>query len=258
MQGRIAEMRVRFHKNPQSLFFAPLADLLRQAGEFEEALMLLEDGLVRHPDYQSAMVVLGQTLFDTGRSGHARRILQRVLQRDPENLVALQALAVDAVDAGDLSRAVPLLEQLVSLEPENAHWDKTLVRCRQELRGGPEPEAPSVPAPEVEPAGPAAGEPSGIQEDAAFATMTLVDIYLSQGYHAKAMRALRRMADRFPDQVDIRRKIAEVEALAGTGGEAAAAESGEAAKGRSTRRQAEKKQFQEWLDCLEPGDEGSP
>lgn len=235
----------RLAQDPHSRVFAPLADLLRQAGRWEDALELVDDGLGRHPNYVSALVIKGRTLMDSGRVDQARIILGRVLELDPENFVVLRLMTEDARSRQAWEVAIPLLEKLVVLDPDDSRWPGALAEAKQ-FAGS--------------------GQSSG-HEDSSFATMTLVDIYLAQGYRAKALEALNQMAAREPGRQDIPERIALVQAeipspASDDPGDVASpllppAASDLVAKGpQSSRRSSEKKQFEEWIDRLRQ--EGGP
>ena len=238
--GRLAEA-------PHSRLFAPLADLLRQAGRWDDALEMLDDGLARHPDYISALVIKGRTLLDAGRMDQAREILSRVLEVDSENLVVLRLLTEDARSRQDWDASVPLLEKLVVLDPEESRWSQALA----EARGFADRKVPAADA-----------------ADASFATLTLVDIYLAQGYREKALAALRQMAAREPARQDVKDRLAQILA----DGPALPPEPGDEdepprpagpevppapAPGPNAKRLNEKKQFEEWINRIR-GEGGSP
>lgn len=250
-QEQIQRLRERHLAAPGSKAFAPLADQLRRAGQTEEALVLLEDGLSRHPDYLTAMVILGRTLLDAQRLDHARKVLGRVLDLDPDNFVALGLLARDACQYGKWAQAVPWLERLVSLEPHVTDWPLLLEKARTA-----QPVAVSQERAGDLPAG-ADKVSSGI------ATMTMVDIYLAQGYYGKALDALRLIRAREPERTDIKSRMAEVLALMDLHGEGnPPAATGEApGKGphsgppaAGTRRRLEKQHFNDWIDRLQSGE----
>jgi tetratricopeptide (TPR) repeat protein len=229
----------RLAQDPHSRVFAPLADLLRQAGRWEDALELVDDGLGRHPNYVSALVIKGRTLMDAGRADQARIILGRVLELDGENFVVLRLMTEDARSRQAWDEAIPLLEKLVVLDPDDSRWPGALAEAKQF----------------------AGSDQLSGHEGSSFATMTLVDIYLAQGYRAKALEALNQMAAREPGRQDIPERIALVQAeipsnSPGESGDQAStfpspAASGVGPEGRqSARRSSEKKQFEEWIDRL--------
>jgi len=82
---------------------------------------------------------------------------------------------------------------------------------RLRLRAG----APGLPERRA-PAGEPAREEAGDEERGerqSFATRTLAEIYLAQGYRDKALTVLRQILARHPDRTDIAAKIGEIEAM---------------------------------------------
>ena len=249
IQQRISVCRQRFESAPESRAFAPLADCLRQGGHYEEALTLLEEGLIRHPEFHAAMVILGHTLLDTDRSEHARKVLQRVLEKDGENVVAIRLLTEDARSRQAWHEAVPLLENLTRLDPDDNRWPLALSEVRANRY---------VP------------DPADVPETS-FATLTLVEIYFAQGYRAKAMTALRQILEREPDRQDVKDKIAEIGILEGTpapgpadatlpGEQAGSGDRNYAARRelRTAKRVEEKKSFEAWIDRIRPDESPAP
>ena len=244
--GANIERQIQFYQrkyelNPHSRAFAPLADLYRKAGRLEEAIEVLEAGLAEHPGYVSALVILARCHVDAGRPGESAAAFTRVLELDPDNLVALKSLAEMALERQDDARGAALLERVVVLDPT----DELAATRLEALRRGAaastpptppdaaatptpaaavEPAAEAAPAPvvaaAVEPAPvlavveepPAAAEsPLPAQERQSFATRTLAEIYLAQGYREKALTVLREILSRHPERDDVAAKIAEIE-----------------------------------------------
>ncbi|MGH7657028.1 MAG: tetratricopeptide repeat protein, partial [Gemmatimonadales bacterium] len=58
--SEIEKLERRHQENPKGRTFAILADHYRKAGEFDRAIALLKEGLEVHPDYPSALIVLGR------------------------------------------------------------------------------------------------------------------------------------------------------------------------------------------------------
>lgn len=241
LEQKIELFSGRLAKAPHSRVFAPLADLLRQAGRWDDALELLDDGLGRHPDYVSALVIKGRTLLDAGRMDQARDILSHVLQVDGENLVVLRLLTEDARSRRDWESAIPLLEKLQVLDPDDSRWAGALIEAREFINRDVPEETP----------------------ESSFATMTLVDIYLAQGYRDKALAALRQMAAREPGRPEVRKRLEEVEALRPSSIPESAPVppmvprvSSDTVPGPNMKRQNEKKQFEEWITRIKH--EGGP
>jgi tetratricopeptide (TPR) repeat protein len=242
LDTKIETFTRRLAADPHSRVFAPLADLLRQAGRLKDALDLLDDGLGRHPEYIAALVIKGQTLLDAGQVDQARAVLNAALEKDGENIVVLRLLVADAHQRQALPQVLPLLEKLTVLEPDDPRWRQELDEARRLAASAAITETP-------------APEPL----DADFNTMTLVDIYLAQGYREKALEALSQMAAREPQREDILRRIAEIEGQVPAGEQPAprktipgvpAATAGDPGSKHAARRQNEKKQFEDWIARL--------
>jgi hypothetical protein len=90
---RIEELRRRVRKDPMSLAFAQLAEELRRARRFMEAVAVCRVGLEIYPGYLSARVTLGRCFIDLNRLDDAERELAKVREVAPENIVANRALA---------------------------------------------------------------------------------------------------------------------------------------------------------------------
>ncbi len=248
---------------PQGKGFARLAELLHRCGRHDEALTVLQEGLQRHPGFQAGLVVLGRLLLDLGRPGDAVAVLDRILAEDPENCSALGMLVEEASLRRDWNGARRHLESLVVLQPEHQIWRDKLqdVRDRARLAAAERKDRPA-PQPDPDPVVNPGGE---------LATLTLVDIYLAQGYTDKALAALQKIAVAAPHREDVRRRLAEFAGgglepgvLAGAPGEFGP--EGEpdpdrlaTARRRSQdRRAADKAQFQAWLANINKGGERTP
>lgn len=232
---KIAVFSERLAGDPHSRVFAPLADLLRQAGRLEDALDLLDDGLGRHPDYVSALVIKGQTLLDMGRVDQARPVLERVLELDGENFVVLRLLTEDARSRQAWEESIPLLEKLVVLDPDDDRWPGALAEAKQFARRETPP----------------------LTKGSSFATMTLVDIFLAQGYRDRALEALEQMAAREPHRREIQERIAALKSAGPTGTPSlkdaipsVGGPADEAAPRPAGKRVHEKKQFEEWINRI--------
>jgi predicted Zn-dependent protease len=89
----IDNLRRRVERDPGSIAFAQLAEDLRRAGRFQEAVDICRAGLRVHPDYLSARVTLGRALVELDRLDEAREELERVSSQVPQNQAARRGLA---------------------------------------------------------------------------------------------------------------------------------------------------------------------
>ena len=91
--SRIEALRRRVEQDPASIAFAQLAEELRRAGSYADAAAVCRAGLLHHPGYVSARVILGRALIDLGELDAAQVELDEVLHLAPQNLAAVRALA---------------------------------------------------------------------------------------------------------------------------------------------------------------------
>jgi tetratricopeptide (TPR) repeat protein len=123
----IRRFEEQYRRQPESLVFARLADAYRKAGQPEKALAVLEEGLLRHPDYPSGHIVRARALRDMGRMGETLESFRRVLELDGANLVAIRELAGLADERGDTDEARHWYERLGQIDPSD-------LEVRQRLR----------------------------------------------------------------------------------------------------------------------------
>lgn len=245
LEARIHECRGRWTSAPRSRAFIPLADVLRQAGRWEEALAVLEAGFAHHPNAVGGLVTLARSLLAAGREAEAAEAAGRALELDPENLVALELLAESDRQRGDLRTAIGRYERLVQLAPGDRHWPGVLSRLREE-------QTTSVDVAEGTDGGPG------------FATLTLVDLYLAQGYRLKAEHLLRRLAGERPDDPEVMRRLAALPAAAmPSGGDGLREATSPEAGGRDLRPAAERReqareQFARWVERIRSEREVTP
>jgi tetratricopeptide (TPR) repeat protein len=258
LEQRLAECRRRWEAAPLSRAFIPLADALRQAGRCDEALAVLEQGLAAHPGAVGGLVTLARTHVAAGRPQQAAFVAARILEHDPDNLVALEILGQEERRRGHIAAAIACFERLAGLDPADRHWAEVLAALRREV------EAPAAaPAPE--------------EAETGFATLTLAELYLAQGYRHKAAATLRRLAAERPHDAQLAVRLAELEAaadgpavrpaspapqLAAT--QMTAPQTTAPAAGRpaappppATRRQQSQEQFALWIERLR-ADRGAP
>jgi hypothetical protein len=90
---RIEELRRRVREEPASIAFAQLAEELRRAAQYLEAVEVCRSGLEMYPGYLSVHVTLGRCLVELDRLDEAEQELERVRESAPDNLAAIRALS---------------------------------------------------------------------------------------------------------------------------------------------------------------------
>ncbi|MBN2225220.1 MAG: diguanylate cyclase [Deltaproteobacteria bacterium] len=122
----IKKYRSMLDENPTSRVFAPLGELYRKRGMYDEAIGLCLKGLKHHPDYLSGRVVLGLAYFDKGMIREAAEQLERVVSAKPDHLMAAKALGDVLLMSGDVQRAKYCFERVLALAPDDLDIKKKL------------------------------------------------------------------------------------------------------------------------------------
>jgi tetratricopeptide (TPR) repeat protein len=196
----------KYRRSPDSYVFVPLADAIRKIGRVSEALEICEMGLTHHPDYASGHVVRGKCLYDLERDGDATEAFTDVLRTDPHNLVALKYLGTIDAREGRFESARGRFTHILRLDPDNREIKRILSENAEKI----DTEGMSRPNEVDEPGlhGAAAVTGSGPETSEELATITLADIFLSQGYQEKALRIYEEVLGRQPDNEVVKRRLA--------------------------------------------------
>lgn len=242
-QRELDDLFERYRSAPKGHVFAPLADACRKAGMIEEALEICAKGVGLHPRYASGYVVQGKCLYDAGRARDAQAAFNRVLELDPKNLVALKFLGIISAERGESLRAKEYFEHILALDPDDREIrsrmeDVTQTAAKAAPRRHSAPAAEPVLQPIVATEAPPEettpetddaitlpdledesfeGAPITLRDEAVIsdeiATITLADIYASQGYTTRALKIYREVSKRQPDSGDLAVKIARLEKI---------------------------------------------
>lgn len=179
LQEEIRELEQRFAGAPDSRLFLPLADALRRAGEPERAVKLCREGLQRYPDFNSARILLGETLAELGELNEAGQVLEKAASLDGGN----RRIKVELADIVGRKGDEPSAEQ-AKTEPSA---DESAEQERREV-------------------------PSELKSETGemFITHTLGDIYRMQGHDLKALEVYRKLLDEGHDDPELKRKAEEL------------------------------------------------
>ncbi len=115
-RSQIDRLQKQYAENPGSRVFVYLAEAYRKAGELGRAHEVLSQGLEKHRNYLSGMVVLARVYGDQGEDAKAEAVWRDVVKLDPENVVALRALGDIAEASGHREEAMELYRRVVRLE----------------------------------------------------------------------------------------------------------------------------------------------
>lgn len=245
----IERCQAKLAADAHSLAFAQLADAYRKQGRLEEAIQLCEDGLIQHPNYASAYMVLGRAQQEKGDLAGARAAFQAVLQIDPESVQALKFLGQIAEARNEVPDALASYQMALILHPFDKEVRATAARLEAqpatevesappksaELSTEPVPmeTAMELPSPEpevsvkaqelaadsfatemgVESILPEGGDVStepATAEPEPLATETMAGLYAAQGLYDRAAEIYGRLVSESPDRQDLAEKYQQV------------------------------------------------
>lgn len=138
-------------RDPASLRYVDLAELLRRRGDMAQALRVAERGLARHPEHADGLDCLGRIHADRGELDRAREAWGRALAVVPGHVGALKGLGFALFRAGDAGGAAELLARVVEAVPADEGARRALAMVRRAAA----PAAASAVAPAVAPVAPA-------------------------------------------------------------------------------------------------------
>jgi len=181
-------------RDPEGRAFVPLADAHRQWRDFDRALDVLREGLLRVPDLSSAHVVAAWTHEDRGDLAAAEAAWTRVLDLDAGNAGAIERLGRLLQAAGRTEEAEQLRGRLRALEGETPFAPVTGVEDSPD-------EAPEHDAAPAVVEGGTALLPS---------TRTLAELFARQGYRDRAIEVYVRLAAERPGDPGLRARLEEL------------------------------------------------
>jgi tetratricopeptide (TPR) repeat protein len=184
--------------DPKSRVFVPLADIYRKLGRYDEAIAIAKEGLLHHPNYMGGKVALARAYFENGDLDPAEEYLREILNFASDNLVANRLLAQIYLQKGENDKAIPLLKQLQAFEP----GDSWVAQQLNQAANLSKPSPPKPPVAKPSPAKPAETTPQ---------TVTLAELYRSQGHLEQARSIYQLLARADPTNAKVSNAVAELE-----------------------------------------------
>lgn len=104
---------------PRKKYFVSLAEIHRSAGAYDEAILVLKEGLKYHPEYIVGRVLLAQTYYEMGHFIQANHESHKIVDADPYNLLALKIFIRSSFKLGQQKKAASAIHQLRLLSPDD-------------------------------------------------------------------------------------------------------------------------------------------
>jgi len=175
MADEIKTLSAELARDPHSLVFLRLGDLLRQRGQLDAAHRVALNGLERHPHLADAHDLYARILADKRDYERAFDEWDMARRIAPGHMGALKGLAFLYFKVGDVAQAVAHLEEAERVAPDDFTIQQALAMVRGQPMGsaaartsgypGLQPGSPSAPsAPSTPPPAPLPPPPAVAEE----------------------------------------------------------------------------------------------
>jgi len=247
VRADIQKYEATLAKDSGSYCFAPLAELYRKLGLIDEAIAVAKLGCDLHPDYVGGQIALGRACLEKGLTGEGKDALEKVVSIAPDNMLALKLLSRMYVEQGNSTAAGRTLQLILSQSPDDIE-SKALLKSLEGVEWDEEPGglfASSVAeivkeeneviiddAEIIEELGDedlfeaefefslSDGKSSLDETDAdierrpspksPLSTITMAELYVSQGFIKRALTVYREMVDADPDNAALKKRLYEL------------------------------------------------
>ena len=129
----ISRLTQKLADNPASRAFVPLADAYLKQNLLEDAILILTQGIQRHPTYVAARMMLGNAYQRAEQVAEAKREFEEVVRVHPENVLAYKKLALLYKEAGQLGEAVKMCQQVLAIDPYDIKAKGLLALVQEEI-----------------------------------------------------------------------------------------------------------------------------
>jgi tetratricopeptide (TPR) repeat protein len=226
--------------------FVTTAKDLIDAGNFGEAIKVLQEGLIKYPKMASARVLLGEAYWTSGDANLARVELEQVTRTVPDNFAAHRKLALVYRHVGDHGAALRSCQVVLQANPKDQEMRALMAELRKDAAPAEaeavekvappkkkKDTAPPVAPPAEErlvqeadlsstlrfsrspvapPPSPAAAAVAPDEDIAEIDSETLAELYIIQGHREKGLAVYRRLAAKSPSDARLRARIEALEA----------------------------------------------
>ena len=198
--GKIAAYTELLIKDPTSTIFVSLAETYRKMGMVDDSRQIISKGLQLHPDFSPAYTVLARSLCQLEDFEGSVKAFERALDLDDESLAALVGYARVQILLENEVSARELLLRARKLSPADPVINKLLLSIPVNMEVSvAESEDNIVQSDAV------------VENPATLVSATLAELYLAQGATEKALDLFRRLSEKTPDDLTLRRRVKELE-----------------------------------------------
>lgn len=132
--SQIQQIETRLAVQPRSMRFAQLADAYINMGQYDDGILICEEGLKNYPHYVTASLVLAKGYYYSGNKNKARQILEDFLHVRPSHIAARKMLGDIALENDDVKTAVGHYRVALRLDPINRDIIQALVDLKDQYQ----------------------------------------------------------------------------------------------------------------------------
>lgn len=142
LKDEIKNLERKLADNPNSIFFARLADSYMQTGRLDEAIELCERGVRIHPNYVTGHYILGKCFVRKKLFDQAEKELKRVLSKDPKYISAHREYGELMAQIGWNSNCEMTFNEILQIDPLNDKAQQRLIELKKQFTITPEKNPP--------------------------------------------------------------------------------------------------------------------
>ena len=200
--------------------FMNTAKDLSDAGKFGDAINTLQEVLKQYPNFIGARVLLGDVYWISGNAALERVELEQVIKSVPDNFGARRKLAIIYHRLGQFALAAECCLAVLKANPKDQEM-RNLLTDLQTKMGPLTTTAAELPTATVRTRAPLSQPaPTDMEEtvrtsslreeEAEIDSVSLAELYVSQGHREKALAVYGRLADKDPDDPRFQLRLQEL------------------------------------------------
>ena len=111
-------------EDPNSLVFAPLAEIYRKSGEYKKAVHICDAGLQLNPNYVSGKVVLANCYYEMGNFEKSKLIISPLVSDNIDNILLQKIWGKINLELGSEELALDCFKRLLFMCPRDEELSK--------------------------------------------------------------------------------------------------------------------------------------
>lgn len=129
----LAKYTLQYQKKPKSRVFAPLAEIYRKLGMYDESLKILREGIKVHPAYTMGYIVLSHVYSDQQNFELAYNTIRPFVTENLENITLQKLFAEICINLGYLEEALQTFKYLLLINPKDQYVSEQVKLLEDDL-----------------------------------------------------------------------------------------------------------------------------